>query len=86
MLFLIKKNPLPFYYEFTRMLSLSGFAASWLGIWLLWIFTFILELFCIAPKGTSQSQRILQLAANSLTQGGKTGTVTVAYMIKGEKK
>jgi len=80
-----KQNPIPFYYEFTRVLSLSGFAASWLGIWILWMFTLILEFCCIAPKGTTQSQGILQLAANSLTKGGKTGSVTVAYVIIGEK-
>jgi len=81
-----KKNPIPYYYEFTQMFSLSGFATSWIGLWFLFFFTWFLELFCLAPKGTSSSQSILQVAANSLKLGGQKGIYTVLYMIIGEKK
>jgi len=81
-----KRNPIPFYYDFTRGCTLSGFAASWIGIWLLWFFSLILECFRIAPQGTAKGQGILQIAANSLTQGGKTGSVTIAYMLVGKKQ
>jgi len=80
-----KLNPVPWYREFDRNLSLSGFASSWLGIWILWVLVSILEFIHLAPKGTSESEGVLQVAARSLMKGGKLGIYTVAYLIMGQK-
>lgn len=78
-------NPVPWYNEFARSLSLSGLAASWLGIWILYILMFLLELVYLVPRGTTRSQGLLQMAANSLLKGGDLGIYTVCYMIVAEK-
>jgi len=59
--------------------SLTAFRCSYLGRFLTRNMLWLLESVRLVPPGTCRVQKFLELAADSLAEGGKTGTFTPLY-------
>ena len=68
-----------------RDLSLASLGRIPAGRWFTARATRLLELLRIAPAGTGEAARILNVAADSLVEGGVTGIFTPAFLIHARK-
>lgn len=79
-------NPIPWYEPLAATWNLSGIRNTWLGRYVTQTLVWSLELLHIAPTGTTKAHDLLQVAAQGLVAGGKTGTFTPSFFIVGQKK
>jgi sterol 24-C-methyltransferase len=80
-----KINPVPWYDTLDGKLSLTGFRFTRLGRWCTDKMVSILESAKIAPKGSTDTSRMLNDTANALVEGGKTGIFSPSFFVLGRK-
>jgi sterol 24-C-methyltransferase len=80
-----KLNPIPWYLPLAATYSLSNIRFTWVGRMITEKCVSLLEGLTIAPKGSRKAHDLLQLAAQGLVAGGKSGIFTPAFFVVGEK-
>lgn len=81
-----KENPIPWYEPLAAKYNLSNWRYTWAGRWLTHGLVWGMECCCIAPRGSTKTSTLLQIAASGLVAGGKSGVFTPSFFIVGEKK
>eukprot|EP01035_Chromulina_nebulosa_P021622 gene21622-27985_t len=79
-------NQLPWYETLEGKLSLTGFRMSWIGRLVTHSTVWLLELFRIAPNGSTQVSSLLNATALDLVDGGKLEIFTPSYFFLARKK
>jgi sterol 24-C-methyltransferase len=80
-----KLNPIPWYAPLAATYNLSNIRFTWMGRMITETAVSVLESLHIAPKGSRKAHDLLQIAAQGLVNGGKTGTFTPSFFVVGEK-
>ena len=76
---------MPWYYPFLDLSTMEGLQLTRIGMWATHYFVRLLELFCIAPAGTSKMHTNLITGAYALIEGGESNIFTVAYYFRARK-
>jgi len=66
-------------------MTLRGFRRTALGRFITHIFVSILELMCIAPRGSVKVSKLLNDTANDLVAGGNLGIFTPCFFVLARK-